>query len=195
MIDVNNITERQKLTIRKGLLDYQYIMQNWSTNSIDFQTVFYEFYLKARWSVMSKPENSIPYFERLQKIDANSNLIDIILSLQGEMAKKSYEFSLCSKMLHTVNPQSPIYDSKVRIYLSVQEDVDFWWHMNKGHIASSFSEIEKIKHDWDLLCNWYSLFLSSQRGEEWVCWFNNNFPEYKSISDVKKIDFIIFATT
>lgn len=48
-IDVNQITERQKFTIRKGLCDYQYIMANQSKNDSDFQAVYYDFYLKARW--------------------------------------------------------------------------------------------------------------------------------------------------
>ena len=194
MIDVNRITERQRLTIKKGLLDYQFIMKYWTTNSVDFQEVFYEFYLKARWSVMSKPENSIPYFEKLQTIGAKSNLIDIILDLQKDMAKQTLEFSLCSKMLHTTNPSSPIYDSKVRVYLSTQEGVDFWWHMN-GRAKTALSEIDKIKHDWNALCDWYSSFLSSKRGGEWISWFDSNFPEYNRISNVKKVDFIIFATT
>jgi len=48
MININKITSRQKLIIAKGLLDYQYIMDNWHTNSMDFQEVYYDFYLKAR---------------------------------------------------------------------------------------------------------------------------------------------------
>ena len=27
----------------------------------DFREVYYEFYLKARWAVMSNPNNNIPY--------------------------------------------------------------------------------------------------------------------------------------
>ena len=62
MIDVSKITERQKLTIAKGLCDYCYIMDNWKKNDEDFKDVFYNFYLKARWSIMNKPENKEPYF-------------------------------------------------------------------------------------------------------------------------------------
>lgn len=31
-------------------------------------------------------------------------------------------------------------------------------------------------------------------GQEWIEWFDINFPTYKEINNVKKIDFIIFAT-
>lgn len=53
MIEIGKITERQKLIIRKGLLDYKYIMDNWKKNDEDFQKVYYEFYLKARFSVLN----------------------------------------------------------------------------------------------------------------------------------------------
>jgi len=56
------------------------------------------------------------------------------------------------------------------------------------------SECEKIKHDWWELCKWYNMFLSSPRGRQWVDWFDINFPTYTNISDIKKVDFIIFAT-
>lgn len=200
MININNISSRQKLTIAKGLLDYQYIMQNWRSNSADFQEVFYEFYLKARWAVMGNPDNKRPYFAKLQAVSPNTPLMDVIRDLKEEMAQKSLEFSLSSKLLHTRNPDSPIYDSKVRKYLSEQENVEFWWgQRNKkmyGRPApKSMTEENKIKHDWDNLCDWYENFLISTRGKEWLMWFDKNFPSHKSISNVKKIDFIIFAAT
>ena len=69
-IELDKITSRQKLTIAKGLCDYQYIMENWQKNDMDFQDVYYEFYLKARWAVMSKPNNKEPYFRKLQDISS-----------------------------------------------------------------------------------------------------------------------------
>ncbi len=196
-IILNNITERQKLIIAKGLLDYQFIMQNWETNTKDFQDVYYEFYLKARWAVMKKPANSSSYFDLLQSTQS-TDLIDIIDKLKQRTAQKSYEFSLCSKLLHTIKPESPIYDSKVREYLSKNEQVELWWHRNKGMYGKpaprGTSEIKKIEHDWELLCGWYEKFLASTVGKEWIEWFDNNFPLYNGISNYKKVDFIIFAT-
>lgn len=42
-IYVSQITSSQKLTIAKGLCDYQYIIGNWQTKDADFQAVYYEF--------------------------------------------------------------------------------------------------------------------------------------------------------
>ena len=190
MIDISKITGRQKLTIAKGLCDYCYIMDNWKKNDDDFKDVFYNFYLKARWSIMNKPENRIPYFDKLKSIKQTDNIMDILEDLKKEMYSHSYEFSIASKLLHTRNPQNPIYDSKVRNYLSKEEGVVFCWK----HSDDSIKEKQDIKHDWNELKLWYDNILSSKRGEEWIKWFDTNFPNYKNISNIKKIDFIIFAT-
>lgn len=190
-IDLSQITPRQKLIIAKGLCDYQYIMENWQTNDVDFRIVYYDFYLKARWAVMRNPNNSKPYFTKLQSISPDEDLITIIKELKNETEKKSFEFSLVSKLLHTRNPSLPIYDSKVRNYLSKEEGVHFLWYGSSNNDASSEKMIE---HDWRALCDWYRAFLKSPKGEEWISWFNIHFPAYTNISDVKKVDFIIFAT-
>lgn len=198
-IEVEKITEYQKLTIVKGLYDYQYIMNNWKkVNDNDFYKVYYNFYLSARGGVMRNESNKNPYFAKLRDISLEENFIKIISELKEEMESKSYEFSLVTKLLHTKNPSMPIYDSKVREYLAMNEEVEFWWYRRKGMYGSSAkrgtSEIKKIEHDWKNLCEWYSKFLASERGKNWIKWFDTNFPEFINISNVKKVDFIIFAT-
>ena len=195
-IILEKITPRQKLIIVKGLYDYQYIMENWQFNDADFQKVFFDFYLKARWAVMGNANNMRPYFELLQTIEPEDDLMDILLNLKKMAGIESYEFSLGSKLLHTRNTSMPIYDSKVRIYLSAEEGVDFWWHVSqrKCRVPRGTPETEKIKHDWAELRKWYDAFLPSQRGIEWINWFDNNFPAFSGISNTKKVDFIIYAT-
>lgn len=193
-IDIDKITPRQKLVISKGLCDYQYIMENWAKDDADFRDVYYEFYLKARWASMNKEGNKLPYFSKLQQISPDDKLMDILDELKEEMESGSYELSIGSKLLHTRNDLSPIYDSKVRKYLMRAENVEFWWNASGTSRPSGTSKKEQIRHDWETLCNWYQNFLVSSRGKQWVQWFDVNFPAYKHISDVKKIDFIIFAT-
>ncbi len=114
-IDLFKITPRQKLIIAKGLCDYQYIMDNWETDDSDFRAVYYGFYLKARWAVMSNPNNSTPYFAKLQSVNPEDDFMSVLSELRETMDKKSYEFSLASKLLHTRNPLLPIYDKKLEI--------------------------------------------------------------------------------
>lgn len=190
-INVENITERQKLIIKKGLCDYQYIMDNWESDDDDFKAVYYEFYLKARWAVMKKEGNWRPYFEKLQTVTPEDSLLDILEDLKNNMLNHNYELSIGSKLLHTRNSSIPIYDSKIKNYLTGEENVSFWWH-GKGAPRGT-TEIEKIKHDWNELNNWYYDFENSIEGKQWIEWFDKNFYEYKNISNIKKIDFIIFA--
>lgn len=190
------ITPRQKLKIIKGLYDYQYIMENWQTDDADFQKVYFDFYLKARWAVMGKEKNSGPYFELLRSIDPEVDLMEILLDLKRKTETDSYEFSLGSKLLHTRNPSMPIYDSTVRGYLFSEEDVKFWWYIPQkiSGAPRGTPEFEKIKHDWGQLRNWYDSFLSLPRGKEWIGWFDNTFPAFSGISNIKKVDFIIYGT-
>lgn len=185
---LSSITEKQKLIIAKGLLDYQFIMNNWRTNSSDFQDVYYEFYLKARWAKMANTTNQKDYFDLMH----NSTSKDLITIIEDfEKTTGSYEFSICSKLLHTINPSSPIYDSKVRNFLTKETDLDLWYYTGRKPKAQP---LDKIKNDWEIICNWYNKFLASADGRNWINWFDTNFPDYKSISDIKKIDSIIFAT-
>ena len=171
-------------------------MDNWIINDDDFKSVYYDFYLKARWAVMNKAQNKNPYFDKLQSIDPNADLLSILDDLKDTMLSNSYEFSLGTKLLHTRNPLKPIYDSKVCDYLTSEENVDLWWHHSPRLRGASkgLTERQKIEHDWNELNNWYNNFISSSRGIEWINWFDLNFSNYVSISNLKKIDFIIFAT-
>lgn len=197
LLDLSLITNRQKLTIAKGLLDYQYIMNYWKTDCVnadttiqdDFRSVYYGFYLKARWVKMSNEEYQNEYFQLLHSSPQHDlmTIIDILKNKSGD-----YEFSICSKLLHTINPTFPIYDSKVRIFLKNKVGLDLWYLT--GRKASKTTE-EKIRNDWTLLCDWYRYFINTSEGKGWISWFDVNFPSFQSISDVKKIDFIIFATT
>lgn len=195
-IDLERITARQKLTIIKGLYDYQYIMENWEKNDADFQAVYYEFYLRARWAVMGKPENAAPYFDLLQRISPTDDLMEILAELKRRTKPGSYEFSLGSKLLHTRNPSVPIYDRKVREYLSQEEKVDLWWQIPQRDSGAprGTTDEKKILHDWDILRKWYCKLLSDPRGAQWIAWFDSSFPDFTNISNVKKIDFIIYAT-
>ena len=191
-IDLNKITPKQKLIIEKGLIDYVYIMKYWKDNDIDFQKIYYDFYLRARWKIMSKPENQYIYFKKLQNLKANESLFDILFYLKEHMDSNSFEFSIATKLLHTRNDQTPIYDSKIRNYLIRQENVQFWW-LTSFKNSRNKTKLEQIEHDWHLLISWYKNFLPSKMGREWIAWFDFNFSKYRHISDVKKIDFIIFG--
>ena len=123
------------------------------------------------------------------------DLIELVNYLYKVLAVDMYEFSFATKLLHTVNNQSPIYDSKIFKYLKKEERVDFWdiQVVKKDRYGNEITKIEKIKNNCNRLNDWYRSFLPSSRGRSWIDWFNSNFPSYVHISDIKKIDFIIFS--
>jgi hypothetical protein len=186
-IDISKITERQILTIKNSINYYSYIQKHYQDDDEDFRDIFTEFYLSSQ-GVMRNEENRLPFFEKMHNCAANKDLIDLVKELFDELPVNKYEFSFATKLLHTVNNASPIYDSKVRIYLKKNEDVDFWLYYRPR-----VDVLGQIEHDWNLLVNWYNYFLSTEESKEWIEWFDNQFPEYKWINKVKKIDFIIFA--
>ena len=62
---------------------------------------------------------------RIENDNLFHSIENVLKALKDSMEKGSYEFSLGSKLLHTKNDASPIYDSKVRDYLASEEGVDF----------------------------------------------------------------------
>ena len=190
---IDKITDLQKLTIAKGLCDYRYIMEHWKDNDEDFQKVYYDFYLKAR-TVIRTSKYREAYFNIFSQLSSDAEMDEIL-----EKTKKitgDWEFSIASKLLHTINDELPIYDSKIREYLSSKENVPFWWQrrMKDSKRPRGASVEKQIQHDWEELKAWYEKFLQSERGKKWIKWFDKNFPDFEDISNVKKVDFIIFAT-
>ena len=112
---------------------------------------------------MSKPENQYIYFKKLQNLNANESLFDILFYLKEHMDSNSFEFSIATKLLHTRNDQTPIYDSKIRNYLIRQENVQFWWLTSLKNSRNK-TKLEQIEHDWHLLISWYKNFLPSKMG-------------------------------
>ena len=187
-IVLSRITPKQILTIENGINSYLYIQSRYNPFDNDFRDVFTDFYLSAQ-GVMKRPGNRDPYFAEMDVCTGAENLMDIVDRLFVSLAVGKYEFSFATKLLHTKNANSPIYDSKVREYLKTEEHVNFhYYYRNTG------SKRAMIAHDWDLLVDWYNRFLPTPRARSWISWFDTTFPRAAHlISDVKKIDFIIFA--
>lgn len=199
-IEVEKITEREKLIIRNGINTYSYIMNNREKDDEDFRDVYYNYYLTARSSVFSKmkidkvskqkicnPNWSI-YYDLMKEASGEESLEEIVEYLKNNLTSKSFEFSFASKLLHTKNPCIPIYDSKVRKYL---EDV-----FGKKFVSESGDKtLDKINDDWKMLNTWYNEFLRTDEAKNWIDWFDKEFPEGKGMTDIKKIDSIIFACT
>ncbi len=203
-INPKNATKRQILELKKALLDYQFIMDNKYSkdkkSKEDFKDVYYKFYLSARWAVYANEDNRKKYFEVFDDQKDTTELIKIVQALHDKLNDDidpqktfGYDFSVATKILHTHHPENPIFDSKVKKYLdslAKKNEEKFYWSKD---LKISEDKQGQIEHDWKLLNDWYKNFQKSDEGKDWIDWFDNEFPDYKDISNVKKIDFIIFA--
>ena len=197
-IKVENITEKQKLTIENGINTYLYIMKYHKFDNEDFRDVYYSYYLTARSSVFSKVKtdketkektsnpNWNTYFLLLKNAKGTESLESVVEKLKNELTSHSFEFSFASKLLHTKNPKIPIYDSKVRKYLEEIYGMKFL-------SESGTKTLSKIASDWQMLNGWYDKFLETDEARTWIDWFDREFPKGKEMSKVKKVDTIIFA--
>ena len=191
LIDINKVTEKQKLLIRNGLNTYIFIMKNKNKIDDDYKEVFGDFYFSSQ-PAMKRSENIDKYFEIMKNCDGKENVAELVIRLKHELPINKYEFSFTTKLIHTINDSLPIYDSIVRNYLIKNYGLNFKFNNNQ----SKNEEIKRkcIKDDWNLLIKWYNDFLKTELSKEWIKWFDNEFPDSgKNISNIKKIDFIIYA--
>lgn len=188
-INFEEVTDRQKLELKKALLDYQFIMnhiKDYNNMKDDdkyfFKKLYYNFYLKSR---RRKLEYWGAYFDLLDITKKGDRFEDVIRKIFEKY--KTYEFSFATKLLHTKDSDMPIYDSKVYHYLKGEIPLK-WQNVGVG------KKVEQIKEDYQNLVDWYKKFQESDEGKKWIVWFEKEFPN-NGILDVKKIDFIIFALT
>ena len=109
----------EKTIIGEGLKKYRYIMDNLHTVDVsqnkDFQTAFNHFY-----RIVSRPPQFYTgYYDFLQRNKNNkAAAIEEILQHLHPLSGK-VELSFSSKLLHTINPDFPIWDQYVEVIQKV----------------------------------------------------------------------------
>lgn len=95
MIDLNQISEKQKLEIKVGLLQYEYIQKHYlyKDDSEDFKEVFIKFYLSSQ-AIMRRDENKNPFFDNLFKCKKDQDLVELVQILKEKLQNGMYEFHL-----------------------------------------------------------------------------------------------------
>lgn len=164
-----------------GLPKYEFILDCAKNGKIrildeEFQRSFNGYYKIRRDSEWRKVFYQL--FADIVTIEDKNNIKfdDILRKLYRKLNK--IEFSFASKMLATVNPNKPIWDSQVRDFLGIKTNI------NSVEIAISvYNELEKA----------YGDYLKTQNARDNIKLFKNTIPEYDWISDTKIIDFMIWA--
>lgn len=144
----------------------------------DFQRKYNHFYRIRRDSSWQKEFYS--FFER-NKSRTDLTFSEILTAMYN--ASGQVEASFSSKMLATINPEKPVWDTMVL--------------QNLGKKPGGKNQPEKLRNAvmlYEDIDRWYTDFLGTENARKLIRLFHQKFPEFDSFSDVKKIDFILWGS-
>ena len=161
-----------------GIEKYNWIMKRVHetdvSSDVEFQRTFNGFY-----RMRQRPTSSYAsYYTYLEKNKNNQDLSfeDTVTYLYQETGSIHASFS--SKLLATVNPNMPIWDKFVLQNLGLRTPYSY----EKDRLQKTIQLDQKI-------CDWYKTDEAIKK----LAGFNQQFPGV-NITDVKKIDFILWST-
>jgi hypothetical protein len=166
--------------IDEGLAKYLFLMDRLHIVDVSrddcFQRVYNNFY-----RVRQRPKEFYKaYYTFLQKNKDNKSLAF------GETLRHFYkkteriEASFSSKLLATVNPEMPIWDSYVLGNIGLKRPP----YVRKG-------QLEKSVGLYNELIDWYRDYLKSPNGKDMLALFDKTYPK-TGISKTKKVDFVLW---
>ncbi len=165
------------------LAQYASIMEKVNTVDVsadaDFQREFNYFYKVRR----NEPWRTVFYglFERCKTVKPLT-FSYILRALCAETGNVEASFS--SKLLSALNPDMPIWDSIVLCKLGMKPSQS----LNK---EERLTATEKMYQD---MVSWYQEFCQSEKAQEMLGAFDCAFPQFVSMSLVKKIDFLLWGS-
>lgn len=167
--------------VKTAMQHYISIMNRvWNTDvsaDKDFQREFNHFYRIRRNEEWRKKFYRI-FEDTKQK--TTPDFAEVLEELHAQTGNVEASFS--SKMVATLNPNKPIWDSMVLSVLLLKPEAE----NGKATVSSVIS-------CYSYLDRWYYDFKKHPTAKEWIRKFDKAFPEYKDISATKKIDFILWA--
>jgi len=177
--DVSKVFQ-DRLASSMGLDRYKYIMEQvYKTNIAtdeEFQRTFNGFYIVRRNEAWRK--NYYEYFEKIKNSKPSfESIITYLFKSNGTV-----EPSFSSKMLASISDEKPIWDRYVVQNLGIKLTGDTKEEKLHNAIALYY-DIEK----------WYKDFMSTNKGKECISEFDRVLPDYKDISNIKKIDSILWS--
>lgn len=168
--------------IKVGVEKYLWIMETVKKVNVqknkEFQRKFNGFYrIRQRSELFYK----VLYFY----LEKNKNKKISFEETLDFLLKKTNHFepSFSSKIMATVNPVFPIWDSEVLKRLELSRP-------NDNNKKIKFEKIVKVYED---IINWYGVFLKTKEAKNMIKEFNKKIG-LLNITDIKKIDFILWQT-
>ena len=171
------LQDRKSDLIKYHDLQKQFLAVNVAENK-SFQKTFTVFYRLRRDDEWRHYYFSL--FEEYKKRKDVPSFGEIQLRLFQHCGQVESSFS--SKMLATLDPNMPIWDSYILKNLGLKL---------KGRTKEERFSLAVVLYD--SICNWYTDFLKTDEAKEMLELFNEAFPEFNHFTPVKKIDFILWA--
>ena len=179
MICADNIFQEQ-LARSMGLDKYERLMNEANRTDVsrnpDFQRTFNAFYLIRRNEEWRKVYYKLFEYAKIR----HSSFAEVIRILYEKTGNVEASFS--SKMIATINPDKPIWDQYVLINLGLKL---------KGKNAE-----ERLEHAiiiYEQIEQWYKDYLLTEEARKNIAVFDQKLPSYKWLSEVKKIDCLLWS--
>jgi hypothetical protein len=165
---------------KKGIKSYSEIMEMFSKVNVapkgNFQRKFNSFY-RIRQRPPKWYRIYYQYMERMKGRDITFH--SVLHYLKKNLGK--FEPSFSSKLLATHNPNMPIWDQFVLANLNLKAP---------GYNSKDrFKEIEEI---YQAIQDWYAYYQKTAKGKMMIRTFDKLYPDFTKISNVKKIDFVLW---
>ena len=171
---------QDRLAKSMGLDKYKYIMEQVKCSDVsknmEFQKSYNGFYIvrkNAEWRKV--------YYDYFEKIKKETPVFADILTYLYEKTG-NIEPSFSSKMLASIYSDKPIWDRYVVQNLNMK--------------LKGTTKEEKLQNAIELYDNiekWYKDFLLTEKAIECISVFDRRLPDYKDISNIKKIDSILWS--
>ena len=177
--DVNKIFQ-ERLASSIGLDKYQLIMSEVHktdvSKDLQFQKTFNGFYIVRRNAAWRKI-----YYDYFEKAKTKTPTFEDIITYLYEQTG-NIEPSFSSKMLATIFPDKPIWDR----YVVQNLGIDLDGKSKEERLSKSIALYQDIEL-------WYKDFLTTSKAKECIAEFNRMLPDYAAITDIKKIDSILWS--
>jgi hypothetical protein len=173
--------------IEKGLFQYKEIMMLFkSSKNIENDDVLQKRYktFYGMYTARKDAQFYKVYFKWLKNAREGESLDMRSLLEQLKRSSNKNEISFASKLLATVDPKLPIWDSRVRKRINAAGEIK---------LKVSFKSIDECVEGYNSMLLWYSKFMKSDKAKEMIAEFDLHLPNQK-ITKIKKIDFMFWQT-
>ena len=124
------------------------------------------------------------YFKTLKKAKEDASIDMLSVLSQLKRASNKNEISFASKLLATIDPKLPIWDSRVRERIN---------EIGGLKLKATYKSTDECVSAYNSLLSWYKQFMKTDKAKSMIADFDIHFPNQK-ITAIKKIDFIFWQT-